>query len=76
MNHMPQMERSVDGDRWLLCWDIGDQHLELELLDNGLCEWFWKDRTTGEFRGNDDAPVMFSESFWALQKLADAKGGR
>lgn len=64
-------------DRWHISWDCEAEYLEVELLDTGLMEWFWRSRLNDETDGNEDAEPIHSPAFatrakWFQQALIDA----
>ena len=50
-------------------WDRDEHHLELEIYDNGVGEWFYRNRHTAKFWGDDwtiGTPVCKEVVFTAL----------
>jgi hypothetical protein len=60
--------------RWCLAFDNGRQMVEVELFDDGSCEWFALDRDTqGSGTGNDResfAKVAVDAAFKAAMEAA------
>jgi hypothetical protein len=68
-------------DRWHISWDCEAEYLELELLDTGLMEWFWRSRLNNETDGNEDAeplcpPAFATRAAWFQQALIAALTAR
>ncbi len=58
---LPVIARTDNG--WNLTWDTEAEHLELDLFDNGLVDWFWRSRLNDEYDGNEDPEPPFSDAF-------------
>lgn len=52
---MPSNEEGPNAS-YLLCWDSGEMHVELELYPEGW-EWFWTQRHGREMGGNENRPA-------------------
>lgn len=46
--------RSNDG--FVLVWDQAEHHLDVDLLDDGTLEWFYSNRRTEFFEGQEGLP--------------------
>ncbi len=42
-----------DRDYIQLVWDIENHHLDIDLLIDGTIDWFYRDRTTGDYDGDE-----------------------
>lgn len=40
-----------------MTWDRGPHHFEIEVLPNGVYDWFYLDRASGERLGEDEHPL-------------------
>lgn len=58
---LPVITRTDRG--WNMTWDTEAELLELDLLDTGLVEWFWRSRLNDETDGNEEAECGFSDAF-------------
>lgn len=53
---LPHAMASETGE-FVMTWDRGPHHFEIEMLPNGSYDWFYLDRTSGERLGEDEHPL-------------------
>lgn len=53
---LPYAMASESGE-FVMTWDRGPHHFEIELLPDERYDWFYFDRTSGEHRGEDEHPL-------------------
>ncbi len=53
---IPRTQPTAEGGV-LLAWDLGSEHLELEVFPDRSLHWFYRDRKTNHFEGSNDEPV-------------------
>ncbi len=53
----PPFAAATEGGGLSMTWDRGRHHLELEVLADGTCDWFYMDRDSAERAGEDAAPL-------------------
>lgn len=53
---LPHALASETGE-FVMAWDRGPHHFEIEVLPNGSYDWFYLDRTSGERLGEDEHPL-------------------
>lgn len=58
---LPVITRTDRG--WNMTWDAEAELLEIDLLDTGLVEWFWRSRLNNETDGNETPECGFSDAF-------------
>lgn len=52
---LPHAMASEAGE-FVMTWDRGPHHFEIEVLPDGGYDWFYLDRTSGERLGEDEHP--------------------
>ncbi len=52
----PQAGLSDDGFLQMV-WDVGEHHLEADIKQNRLFDWFYRNRRTGDYDGDEDCSV-------------------
>jgi hypothetical protein len=41
-----------------IAWDIEEHQFDIEVFRSGRIDWFWRNSETGEFTGEDNAPLL------------------
>ncbi|MFL6293584.1 MAG: hypothetical protein ACJ759_22040 [Thermoanaerobaculia bacterium] len=69
---LPHAMASEAGE-FVMTWDRGPHHFEIEVLSNGRYDWFYLDRTSGERLGEDDHPLgtFSAEMMSRLRRTVD-----
>ena len=66
---VPHAGPTEDGGL-LMVWDKGRHHFELEVAPSGRYDWFYRDRDTDKYRGQEDCTVGdYSEGLLSAAKL-------
>lgn len=59
--HLPHpYAMAADTGEFVMTWDRGPHHFEIEVLPNGRYDWFYLDRTSGERLGEEEPLGAFS----------------
>lgn len=53
----PDQAGEIDGT-FQMVWDLNEHHLEIDVLREGGYEWFYRNRTTGDYCGEDDLSAL------------------
>jgi len=65
-------------DGWMeLVWDNGRHHLDIDVRPDGTCEWFYRDRETGDYAGEESRQIaaLVTEIGAHWQPLPEPPGG-
>jgi hypothetical protein len=48
---------ATETGQFVMTWDRGPRHFEIEILPDGRYDWFYLDRSSGERAGEEEHPV-------------------
>jgi len=70
-HYPPPSAAPTNNESFIMSWDQGRQHIEVEIFTRGHLEWFYCDRGTGLYEGSEgshqQAVIAVSEYFGRLQ---------
>lgn len=52
--NFPAPEASIEENCFWMAWDAGKLHLDLEIGKDGKFDWFFRNRETSDYAGNDN----------------------
>jgi hypothetical protein len=52
----PRAQANEDGG-FSMAWDRDEHHLEIEILPSGIVEWFYRNRETDEYEGDEGIDI-------------------
>lgn len=52
----PRAQANEDGG-FSMAWDRDEHHLEIEILPSGIVEWFYRNRKTDEYEGDEGIDI-------------------